>query len=72
MKTNGNDKALESYKIFPFIAWTLIIGFALFVYSMIMELKASTERLSARTELLEQHVRTAPGSIVDFEQAPAQ
>ena len=39
MKTNGNDKALEAYKIFPDVACTLTFGFAFFLCNITMELK---------------------------------
>jgi hypothetical protein len=67
MKTNGNDKALESYKIFPILAWILVIGFALFVYAIAMDLKDTAERLDAQADLLEQNAKTPAGEIVDFD-----
>ena len=71
MKTNGNDKALESYKIFPVLAWTLVIGFAIFVYNIAMDLKDTADRLGAQADLLEQKSRSSAGEMVDFdEQVP--
>jgi len=67
MKTNGNDKALESYKIFPIIAWVLVIGFALFVYNIAMELNQVAERLGAQADMLEQNAKTPAKDIVDFD-----
>ena len=67
MKTNGNDKALEAYKIFPFVAWGLTIVFAFFVYNITMELKSITESLEAQTKALETKVNTPVGEITDFE-----
>lgn len=32
----SGERTLEKYKIFPFIAWTIVIGFALFVYHLTM------------------------------------
>jgi hypothetical protein len=68
MKTNGNDKTLESYKIFPTLAWLLVIGFAFFVYSIAMDLKETADRLGAQADLLEQKAKTPAGEIVDFDQ----
>jgi hypothetical protein len=68
MKTNGNDKTLESYKIFPFLAWILVIGFAFFVYTIAMDLKDTADRLGAQADLLEGKSRSAAGEIVDFDQ----
>lgn len=56
MKTNGNDKALESYKIFPFLAWGLTIGFAFFVYNITVELKETTTELEIRTKILQERI----------------
>ena len=67
MKTNGNDKALEAYKIFPFITWGLTVVFAFFVYNITMELKAVTESLQAQTDALQAKVNTPVGEIDDFE-----
>jgi hypothetical protein len=67
MKTNGNDKALESYKIFPIIAWITTLGFAFFVYTIAMDLKDTAAQLGAQTDLLQQNARTPAGDIVDFD-----
>lgn len=65
MKTNGNDKALESYKIFPYLAWTLIIGFSYYVYVIAMNLQETAERLSAQADLLEMSVNNPTKEPVD-------
>ena len=67
MKTNGNDKTLESYKIFPFIAWGVTLGFAFFVYTIAMDLKATAQQLRVQTDALEQKAQTPAGDIVDFD-----
>ncbi|MCA9359302.1 hypothetical protein KC926_03800 [Candidatus Kaiserbacteria bacterium] len=67
MKTNGNDKALEAYKIFPFVAWGLVIGFTYFVYGIAVELQAVATDLKIQTEYLQQQVNTPVGSIESFE-----
>jgi hypothetical protein len=60
MKTNGNDKALEAYKIFPYIAWVLTLGFAIFVYNITMELKAVADNLEAQTQFLQEQINASP------------
>jgi hypothetical protein len=67
MKTNGNDKALESYKIFPIFAWILVVGFALFVYTIAMDLMDTAERLGAQADWLEENAKTPVKDIVDFD-----
>ncbi|MCA9355379.1 hypothetical protein KC865_02400 [Candidatus Kaiserbacteria bacterium] len=67
MKTNGNDKALESYKIFPYVAWILTLSFAAFVYNITLELQAVTRDLQTQTQWLQEKVNTPVGEITDFE-----
>lgn len=53
MKSSGK-RSLEGYKIFPYIAWILIGGFALFVYNLTNEISEATERLqSAQSQQLD-------------------
>jgi hypothetical protein len=67
MKTNGNDKTLEAYKIFPYVAWGLTVVFSFFVYNITMDLKTVTENLQAQTKALELKVNTPTEKIEDFE-----
>ena len=67
MKTNGNDKTLESYKIFPYIAWTLTIGFGLFLYNLTLELKEVASDLQVQTQFLQEMVDTPVNEIENFE-----
>jgi hypothetical protein len=67
MKTNGNDKSLESYKIFPFVAWGLVLSLALFVYNLSTDLKEKVDNLEAYTHATETKAHTPPEDIEDFE-----
>ena len=67
MKTNGNDKALESYKIFPIVAWILTFIFALFVYNIAVELKTVAEDLQKQSDLLQEQTKKPIEEIEDFE-----
>lgn len=67
MKTNGNDKALEAYKIFPYVAWTLTLGFALFVYNITVKLTEVTQDLQMQTQFLEEHINLAPTASTSYE-----
>lgn len=58
---------LESYKIFPFIAWGLTFGFALFVYNITVDLKEITLDLQERTTQLQIKVDTPAGELTDFD-----
>ena len=40
------DFQLEKYKAFPYVAWTIFIGFAIFVGGLAMELYVLTDELA--------------------------
>lgn len=60
------DRSLEKHPIFPYIAWGLCIGFAYFVYTLTLELKAVQAELAAQTEFLEISAATNPTDISTF------
>jgi len=66
MKTNNNDKALETYKIFPFVAWGITLAFAFLVYDITMELKDAVQDLQVQTQYLQDRVNTPVEHISDF------
>ena len=47
------ERTLEKYKAFPYIAWTLVIGFAIFVYNLTMNLSEVAENLAISSSNLE-------------------
>ena len=49
MKKTSNKRSLEGYKIFPYIAWLLIIGFAVFAYNLTNEVGEVTHKLQQET-----------------------
>lgn len=54
---------LEKSKFFPYIAWATLIGFTVFVYSLALNLQASTQNLKTTTEKLEMMLQeTVPAS----------
>lgn len=66
MKMMHKD-ALETFKIFPYIAWGLTLVFALFVYNITRELQTITQELQAQTAELRQQVHTPVHEMTDFE-----
>lgn len=70
MKKLSNDRTLESFKIYPYITWALIIGFAVFVYSITQKLQAVTEELGTYTDYTEAQAQTEVGAIKNFEKTP--
>lgn len=67
MKTNGNDKSLESHKIFPILAWVVTLSFAVFVYNITVELSGIVSDLQRQTDQLEEKANTAPDQIENFD-----
>jgi hypothetical protein len=61
-----SKRALEQYRVFPYIAWTLVGGFAFFVYTLTTELSAATASLEATQNQLEAQVNQDPSTITDF------
>lgn len=52
-KNDSNTRALESYPVFPYLAWTTIFIFAFFVYGIAMELKTVGTRLQDQNQHLQ-------------------
>ncbi|MES2966701.1 MAG: hypothetical protein V4668_02860 [Patescibacteria group bacterium] len=47
---------LEKYRVFPYVAWSLIIGFAVFVGSVTLELRHTISELEVITQNLQTSV----------------
>ena len=60
------SKPLESYKVFPFIAWTLVIGFALFTYALTVRVQTELDGIATGIERLEMKLNALD------ERAPAE
>lgn len=58
--------ALERHRFFPYIAWATVVLFALFVYSIVQDLNATTSALKASTTKLETAAKLPPAEITDF------
>ena len=69
MKSFGPERKLEAFKIFPYVAWMLVIFFALFVYKITTELTSTATELEQTTSSLETKVNTRDkDTTIDFEQ----
>ena len=66
-KLTGNTRNLESFKAFPYIAWALVIGFGVFVYSITVTLQAAADELQINSEFIANTVRTPVQEIKSFE-----
>jgi hypothetical protein len=74
LHTTG-ERTLEKYKLFPYIAWAVFIGFALFVYSLVLELQATAESLvttSASYETFDERLQDNEERIRALEEAIGQ
>ncbi len=65
-----HERALETLKVFPYIAWGLTVVFAFFVYNITRELQAVTHDLQRQTEELRVQVGTPVHEITNFERSP--
>lgn len=52
MAIRRSDRSLESFKIFPYIAWALIIGFAFFVYKINLMVEKITTDIESQSEFI--------------------
>lgn len=56
---------LESYKIFPYVAWALVVGFALFTYSLTVQLQQELNDISSGIERVEQRLNEMDRTVPD-------
>lgn len=52
------NNTLESSKLFPFIAWSTVIGFAFFTYTLTTHLNSELDTISADMDSLESRIQT--------------
>lgn len=50
------NNTLESHKLFPYVAWTLVVGFALFTYTLTTQLHGNVGSLGEKVDDLEDRV----------------
>ncbi len=50
------NHTLESYRIFPYIAWVLVIGFAVFTYMLTTNLQAELGDVDNSIEAMEMRI----------------
>lgn len=62
----SKSRPLESSRLFPYIAWGVVIGFAAFVYNLTTELKHTQAEYADRTSALETRASQDPATITDF------
>lgn len=57
---------LEKHKFFPYIAWAIIGGFALFVYHLSLNMATTAISLDDSSSRLEALVKTPVEDVTDF------
>jgi hypothetical protein len=62
----SKHRALESFRVFPYIAWGLIIGFSVFVFSLVQELRIVQAEKATASSRLEELANTNPLDISDY------
>ncbi|MCA9367961.1 hypothetical protein KC887_06925 [Candidatus Kaiserbacteria bacterium] len=68
-----NGQALENFRIFPYIAWGLVVGFCFFVYTITQDLKDVTKSLETQTQWLQSQVNaTSSPNTTDFDRTKKQ
>jgi hypothetical protein len=66
-KSFGSDRNLESFKVFPYVAWALIILFTFIVYHITVNLRLAAADLKAQTEFTHIQSQMDPTKIKNFE-----
>ena len=66
MKHDTGKRSLEGLRVFPYVAWILITGFALFVYNIATELETVTTDLQKQAASLEERMNSVDNQI-DFD-----
>lgn len=61
-----SKQSLEKYRIFPYVAWILVVGFALFVYTIVMHLQVATAELGVINETNSALLNKPVDQITDF------
>ncbi len=52
------NNTLESHKLFPYVAWAVVIGFALFTYNLTLTVRAELELISSGINRIEERIDT--------------
>jgi hypothetical protein len=56
---------LESHKLFPYVAWAIVIGFALFVYFLTVSVQRELGEISDGVERLEMRLNEMDKKTVE-------
>lgn len=62
----NKDQRLESHRFFPILAWIVVIGFVIFVYTLVTDLQAAASELREKNQKLGQSASLEVKNITDF------
>lgn len=68
MPLASHDNSLEKYKIFPYVAWTLVFIGVFAVYNLTTKLTEVTKSLERQTQILQYQVNQPVQEISDFDE----
>lgn len=68
IRNQAPERKLEAFKIFPYVAWMLILFFALFVYRITVELSQTVETLEETTMSLQETIKAKDNKNINYEQ----
>ncbi|MEK7462533.1 MAG: hypothetical protein AAB618_03070 [Patescibacteria group bacterium] len=70
MLPRKTDRKLESFKLFPYLAWGLVVLFVFFVYKLTIELSDNANVLNEQSDSIETKVNVKSSDLknIDFEQ----
>ncbi len=66
MLRRSTDRKLESFKLFPYIAWGLIILFIFFAYKLATNLNHTAKELGTKSSSLESKVKADTEDFKDI------
>ncbi len=52
------NNTLESHKLFPYVAWFLVVGFAVFTYNLTITVQNELETIATGIDRLEEKLDT--------------
>ena len=58
------NNTLESNPIFPYVAWAVVIGFALFTYTLTLNLNAEVALIAIDIDAIEDRVDTLEQTVI--------
>lgn len=65
------NNTLESHKLFPYVAWAIVIGFAVFTYMLTVNVQRELSHIGDGVERLEMRLNNMDTEAANKQVAPA-